>query len=130
MSLSTVRAALAAAVESALADDQWIVTSTIPLTPDSPAAWIRFPNDVRRHNLTGGLQYEIKVTYCVTLTDVELAQEALNAIYEPALWEKIEAYVSPLWQDISVVQLDEPYQITLADGSQMLAVDMPIDLLA
>jgi hypothetical protein len=128
MTLSAVRGELAAAVTSAVADIQWIVTSTIPLVPDSPAAWVRFPNDVRRNTLSGGLAYQIRVTFCVSLNDVELAQEALNDVYEPALWEAIEAYSSSAWSDIVVVQLDEPYQITLADGSQMLAVDMPIDL--
>jgi hypothetical protein len=106
------------------------VTATVPLTPDAPAAWVRFPNDARRTTFTGGLTYQINVTFCVPLNDVDAAQELLDTIYDAELWAAIERYDTDEWADINVVRLDEPYQLALDDGvTQMLAVDLPIDLI-
>lgn len=130
MTLTVVRTALKDAVAAALNDDSWLGTATIPETPDSPSFWVRFPNDARRNTMTAGLRYEIRVSFCVGLTDTEMAQQALNDVYEPDLWAAIEAYtVDPMpWEGVQMIRLDEPYQLTLADGSQMLAVDMPFDI--
>lgn len=128
MTLSVVRSTLRAAVDAALNDDSWLGTETIPLTPDDPAFWVRFPNDARRATLSGGLEYQINVTFACGLFDTDMAQEALNEIYDPELWAAIESYATDVWQGISVVRLDEPYQLTIDDTRKMLAVDMPIDI--
>lgn len=124
MTIAAIREALASAVEAALDDEAWLVTSRIPSTPDDPAVYVRFPT-ARRSTLGGVHDHEISVTFVVGLTDTDLAQEALEVVYDEALWSAIERYDTDAWEGLRCDGIpDEPYQLELDDGSKRLAVDL------
>lgn len=135
----TVRAALATATTEALAahtfeagDLEWLVIDKVPANPDDLVAWVRWPRLARRGDLKGGLApLDIPLTWCVSLDDPDSAQEIIDGLYDTRLWSAIEKYIGPPrpWRSCAADGLEEPYQLTLADGAQMLAADLVFRIL-
>lgn len=128
--LRTAREGLAAAVRAAVAEQLpargWHVYDRVPETPDDLLAWVRWPGLTRRADMSGNLDMELAVTFCVSLSDPDQAQDIIDELYDDDLWDAIERY-SPTprpWRAFAVEEMAETENLAPADGSVYLTVDL------